>query len=478
MRGLAQRLQLLLLFMSAAAKKDEGNKAFKEGRYEDSLKCYEKAIDLDPREPAYYANKAMCHIKLEQFGAAIAAATSAIFIDEKYAKCYYRRATALCGLSDYKKAIPDFVKVTELVPTDAVARQKLTECRKMARALAFQRAIQQENPPSIFESLDLDTMPDDDGLGPFEPTVEFAHKLVKHFRDGKKVSRRKIYEIVKRTSEAFRAEPVLTEIDPGAQFTVCGDTHGQFFDLCNLFDTYGWPSEDHGYLFNGDFVDRGSWSTEIALTLYTFKLALPNRFYLNRGNHETDRMNMTYGFSGECSAKYTSEKVFKGFSESFANLPIAALIAGKYLVVHGGLPGHDGVTLDDIRKIDRSQQQQPRNEGLMCELLWADPQPEPGWAPSKRGVGHMFGPDVTKRFCDNNNLKAVIRSHEVRQGGYEVEHDGRLITVFSAPNYCDSVGNRGAVINIGPDEEMHFETFAAVKHPDIPAMAYASGLMR
>ena len=103
----------------------------------------------------------------------------------------------------------------------------------------------------------------------------------------------------------------------------------------------------------------------------------------------------------------------------------------------------------------------------------------PGRGPSKRGIGMQFGPDVTKRFCDNNGLKAVIRSHEVRMGGYEEEHDGRCITVFSAPNYCDSTGNMGAYINIGPELELKFETFLAVPHPDMKPMAYAnSSLMQ
>lgn len=123
------------------------------------------------------------------------------------------------------------------------------------------------------------------------------------------------------------------------------------------------------------------------------------------------------------------------FSETFSALPLATLVGSKYLVLHGGLFSKDGVTLDDIRKIDRHARRQPATEGLVNEMLWTDPQPNPGRGPSKRGVGLQFGPDVTKAFCDANGLEAVIRSHEVRMGGYEVEHNKRLITVFSAPNY-------------------------------------------
>lgn len=225
---------------------------------------------------------------------------------------------------------------------------------------------------------------------------------------------------------------------------------GQFFDLMELFRLNGLPSEKHHYLFNGDFVDRGSWSTEIALLLYAYKWLRPSSFFINRGNHETDDMNRVYGFEGECKAKYngmyhnqllnlpslgfciylldSTDRVFKLFSESFSALPLATLIGKKYLVLHGGLFSDDKVTLDDIRKLNRHNQRQPGQAGLMMEMLWTDPQTEPGRGPSKRGVGMQFGPDVTKRFCENNGLDAIIRSHEVRMEGYEEEHDGKCIT--------------------------------------------------
>ncbi|KAF2016615.1 MgPPT1, serine threonine phosphatase 2A catalytic sub-unit like protein [Aaosphaeria arxii CBS 175.79] len=254
---------------------------------------------------------------------------------------------------------------------------------------------------------------------------------------------------------------VEVDIEEGEEITVCGDTHGQFFDLMEIFRLAGKPSEKHFFLFNGDFVDRGSWSTEIALLLYAYKMLYPNKFFLNRGNHETDDMNRMYGFEGECRAKYT-ERVFKLFSESFSALPLATLIGKKYFVLHGGLFSDDKITLDDVRKLDRFKQRQPGQAGLMMEMLWTDPQTAPGRGPSKRGVGLQFGPDVTKRFCENNGLEAIIRSHEVRMEGYEVEHDGRCITVFSAPHYCDSTGNKGAFIKIGPEYKLNFTKFDAV----------------
>lgn len=127
--------------------------------------------------------------------------------------------------------------------------------------------------------------------------------------------------------------------------------------------------------------------------------------------------------------------------------------------------------MEELRQINRFRQ--PANEGLMCEMLWSDPQVEIGRLPSKRGVGLSFGPDVTEEFCRINDLKCIIRSHEVMDDGYSVAHDGKCITIFSAPNYCDTVGNTGAYINIGKDLELNFVQFHAVPSP-VKSMMYAS----
>lgn len=80
---------------------------------------------------------------------------------------------------------------------------------------------------------------------------------------------------------------------------MCGDIHGQFYDLLNIFKLFGYPGENQSYLFNGDFVDWGSFSVEVMIALYSFKLLNPKCMYLNRGNHESLDLNAMYGFSGE-----------------------------------------------------------------------------------------------------------------------------------------------------------------------------------
>ena len=216
-------------------------------------------------------------------------------------------------------------------------------------------------------------------------------------------------------------------------------------------------------------MDRGSFSVECILTLFAFKVMDPSCLHMGRGNHETLNMNKMYGFLGEVQAKF-SNQVFDVFSEVFNLLPLGCVIGDRVLCVHGGLFSKDGVTLDDVRRLDRRRE--PPDEGLMCEMLWSDPHPMPGRHPSKRGVGVAFGPDVTARFLDENNLKMLVRSHEVKDEGYEVEAGGRLVTVFSAPNYCDQMGNKGAVITFDTECEPTYTTFTAVPHPPIPPMHY------
>jgi len=304
---------------------------------------------------------------------------------------------------------------------------------------------------------------------------------IQRFKDQKLIHKRYVMHLLISCKNYFESLPSLLELnvpqvgpdgDSKPRFTVCGDTHGQFYDVLNIFKINGYPSSNNPYLFNGDFVDRGSFSVEVILTYLLFKMACPDGIYLLRGNHETKNMNKIYGFEGEVRHKY-DEKTFELFLEVFEHLPLAATISGKVFVTHGGIPV-EPVTLEDIRKVKRGRE--PGDSGLMSDLLWSDPQPFPGKAPSKRGVGYSFGPDITERFLQLNNLEVLVRSHEVKDEGYVIEHGGKTITVFSAPNYCDSMGNKGAFITFGADCKPNFTQFEAVPHPDVKPMAYAAGM--
>lgn len=72
----------------------------------------------------------------------------------------------------------------------------------------------------------------------------------------------------------------------------------------------------------------------------------------------------------------------------------------------------------------------------MCDLLWSDPDDIVGWGLSPRGAGYLFGGDITQKFVQHNDLDLIARAHQLVMEGYKIVHDGALVTVWSAPNYC------------------------------------------
>jgi serine/threonine-protein phosphatase PP1 catalytic subunit len=152
---------------------------------------------------------------------------------------------------------------------------------------------------------------------------------------------------------------------------VCGDIHGQYYDLLRLFDFGGFPPEAN-YLFLGDYVDRGRQSIETICLLFAYKIKYPAHFFLLRGNHECASINRLYGFYDECKRRY-KVKMWKAFSTCFNVMPVSAVVGEKILCMHGGL----SPSLEDMGQIKAL----PRptdipDEGLLCDLLWADPDPE------------------------------------------------------------------------------------------------------
>lgn len=94
-----------------------------------------------------------------------------------------------------------------------------------------------------------------------------------------------LFQILIDVKAYLQKQPSLIDIKVAddKKFTVCGDIHGQYYDLMNIFKLNGLPSETNPYLFNGDFVDRGSFSVECIFTLFSFKLLFPDHFYMSRG---------------------------------------------------------------------------------------------------------------------------------------------------------------------------------------------------
>jgi len=257
----------------------------------------------------------------------------------------------------------------------------------------------------------------------------------------------------------LRAREIL--VDEGnvqrvdAPITICGDIHGQFYDLVELFKVGG-ECPDRNYLFLGDFVDRGYYSVETFLLLLALKVRYPDRITLIRGNHESRQITQVYGFYDECLRKYGSVNVWRYCTEIFDYLSLSAIIEDKIFTVHGGLSPSIN-TLDQIRVIDRKQE--VPHDGAMCDLMWSDPEEIDGWGLSPRGAGYLFGGDVVNMFTERNDLDLIARAHQLVMEGYNWTHEKNVVTIFSAPNYCYRCGNQAAIMEIDEHLEYTFLQF-------------------
>ncbi|CCX05307.1 Similar to Serine/threonine-protein phosphatase 2B catalytic subunit; acc. no. P48457 [Pyronema omphalodes CBS 100304] len=303
---------------------------------------------------------------------------------------------------------------------------------------------------------------------PSKPDLVF---LKNHFyREGRLTEDQALF-ILSRATEILRAEPNLLEMD--APITVCGDVHGQYYDLMKLFEVGGNP-EDTRYLFLGDYVDRGYFSIECVLYLWALKIWYPNTLWLLRGNHECRHLTDYFTFKLECKHKY-SERVYEACMESFCALPLAAVMNKQFLCIHGGL-SPELHTLDDLRSIDRFRE--PPTHGLMCDILWADPLEEFGQEKTSdffihnhvRGCSYFFSYPAACAFLEKNNLLSIIRAHEAQDAGYRMYRKTRttgfpsVMTIFSAPNYLDVYNNKAAVLKY-ENNVMNIRQFNCTPHP-------------
>ncbi|KAI9268322.1 Metallo-dependent phosphatase-like protein [Phascolomyces articulosus] len=300
------------------------------------------------------------------------------------------------------------------------------------------------------------------------PDIAF---LKDHFyREGRLSEEQALY-IIEKGSEILKTEPNLLEV--GAPITVCGDIHGQYYDLMKLFEVGGDPATTR-YLFLGDYVDRGYFSIECVLYLWSLKMWYPDTFFLLRGNHECRHLTDYFTFKIECRHKYT-ESVYEACMDSFCSLPLAAIMNRQFLCIHGGL-SPDLQTLDDLRNVDRFRE--PPTHGLMCDLLWADPLEEFGQEKTNelfihnnvRGCSYFFSYHAACAFLERNGLLSIIRAHEAQDAGYRMYRKSKttsfpsVMTIFSAPNYLDMYNNKAAVLKY-ENNVMNIRQFNCTPHP-------------
>ena len=253
-------------------------------------------------------------------------------------------------------------------------------------------------------------------------------------------------ELCEKAKEIFIEESNVQNVS--APVIICGDIHGQIYDLLELFKKGG-DIPNSRYIFMGDYVDRGYNGVEVLELLLALKIKYPEHITLLRGNHESRQICFAYGFYEEITRKYGNANAWEYFTDLFDYLPLAALVEGKIFCVHGGLSPYIS-TIEQIRLINRKMEI-PR-EGVFCDLMWSDPDDIETWIISCRGAGWIYGWKVVDEFTHINNLELICRAHQLVMEGFKYWFEKKnLCTVWSAPNYCYRCGNKASILKISSD---------------------------
>lgn len=273
----------------------------------------------------------------------------------------------------------------------------------------------------------------------FRKMLESFH--VETFEMGKlpKFREHIVVKLVEAVQELFSQESMCLSLS--GEYVVIGDLHGHVFDLLRILQVYGLPPARR-YLFLGDYVDRGNFSTETITLIYLLKVLFPNHIYLIRGNHEFEIVNKEFGFYSEVMTMYKSPLIYMMYNLSFGYMPIAAVVNDSVYCVHGGI----GPKITEISQF--SAMKKPLKElGDTDEVFWSDPSDKSGgFVVSDRGRGYKFGATEVSQFLDKNGLKMLVRGHQVVEDGVTFSMGNRVATIFSASDYIPGLKNKSGVL--------------------------------
>lgn len=288
---------------------------------------------------------------------------------------------------------------------------------------------------------------------------------------------------------------------------VMGDIHGKYENLYryeqNLWKM-GLTISTQKYLFLGDYVDRGIHGVEVVLALFAQKVIAKDKLFMIRGNHELRSIQKYFSFYKECTDTFGNEmgdRLWQEINKTFDCLPVAAVVDDQIFCVHGGIPrpsllSEDPNTniADEINDKVETPVSDPENRcPLAWDLMWSDPMrdqdvvllpagerekidnddtrqeeqlqqwelfnPPQGsqiqpwhkldinFGPNKRRqTAAVFNQEALEHFLKRYGLTQVIRAHEVQQNGFRVCMGDKLLTVFSAANYCNSQNDSACIL--------------------------------
>ncbi|CCD64197.1 Serine/threonine-protein phosphatase [Caenorhabditis elegans] len=295
--------------------------------------------------------------------------------------------------------------------------------------------------------------------------------------------------------ELFKMEKTLATISPPV--TIVGDIHGQYPDLVRILNSRISKEEakqkivtsysSNRFVFLGDYVDRGNHSIEciclvfalkvldlkfVSLLVIMFQIAYPTNFVLLRGNHETKAINFAYGFREELEnrlGKKDGFEIWEKFNEVFSFMPLACLVGGRILCMHGGI----SEKLESLDSIDSIVRPLPEVTDLAQDLLWSDPMDvqtlasisdTPKYAKNiVRGLAHSFNDAAVRDVCRRLNLHLVVRAHQMIPEGFKFNSDRKLLTIFSAPRYMNESDNRGATLQVDVNGQLSISVMRYTK---------------
>ncbi|KIM26454.1 hypothetical protein M408DRAFT_313551 [Serendipita vermifera MAFF 305830] len=367
----------------------------------------------------------------------------------------------MSGAANFDKAVEQIRHKQSVPPTDFTT-YRLYDTNKVSTQ---ERVIKEVQEPAIQIPTDTQFFSTGD---PTKPDISF---LKNHFEREGRLSEEHCLYIIEKATELMRRELNLLEVK--APITICGDIHGQYFDLMKLFEVGGSPANTR-YLFLGNYVNRGYFGIEVVLYLWSLKMWYPDTFFLLRGSHECRHLTGYFTFKLECTHKY-SDRVYNAVVDSFCTLPLAATVNKQLLCIHGGL-SPELYSLDDLRGIDRFRE--PPACGIMFDILWSDPIENFGAEKTEdsfvhnhvRGDSYLFTYQATCQFLERNGLLSIIRAHEAQESGYRMYRKTKttgfpsVMTIFSAPNYLDMYNNKAAVLKY-ENNVINIRQFTCMPHP-------------